>query len=143
MSYPLIRFECFPTNVAAGVHAGWLNADTDTIKFMLSSTPPVVATMVKKADATEITEEHGYTGAVDIENAATKTGTTITIAAVDKTLTGTGGSFGPYQYCYFFNDTAVDKPLIGYYNYGAPITTKDTAVFIFDADVAGWFTFGG
>lgn len=40
-------------------------------------------------------------------------------------LTSTGGTTGPFQYIYVFDDTLTGDPLVGVYDAGAPITIGD------------------
>ena len=60
--------------------------------------------------------DSGYTGPVDIQNAASQTGATITVTATDVTITASG-SVGPFQYAVIYNDTAASDPLVGWYDY--------------------------
>lgn len=50
----------------------------------------------------------------------------------DLTLTSTGGSTGPFQYIYIYNDTATNDELIGYLDYGSALTLLDTEYIILD-----------
>ena len=125
------KFNSFITAVAAGTHAGFLNADTDVLKVYLSNTAPSASLDLLKADLAEITNQNGYTAPVDIQNAATQTGTTITVTAVDVTITATG-TVGPFQYAVIYNDTAASDPLVGWYDYGSAITLANTETFKVD-----------
>lgn len=125
------KFNSFITAVAAGTHAGFLNADTDVLKVYLSNTAPSASADLLKADLAEITNQNGYTAPVDIQNAATQTGSTITVTAVDVTITATG-AVGPFQYAVIYNDTAASDPLVGWYDYGSAITLANTETFKVD-----------
>lgn len=116
------KFNSFITAVAAGTHAGFLNADTDVLKVYLTNAAPSASLDSIKTDLAEITIENGYTGPVDIQNAATQTTDTITVTAVDVTITATG-SVGPFKYAVIYNDTATNDPLIGWYEYPAAAPT--------------------
>ena len=63
-----VKFDRFKTDLAAGVHAAALNADTDTLKIYLSNATPNTATNQVKADLAEITNQNGYTAPVDVQN---------------------------------------------------------------------------
>jgi hypothetical protein len=123
----MTKFNQFTADVAAGVHANALTADTDTLKVYLTNATPDVAANKVKADLAEITNEHGYTAPVDVANAASQTGGTITVTATDVTITASGGTVGPFRYVALYNDTPTDPadPLIGYWDYGAAVTLAD------------------
>lgn len=130
------KFNCFMTDVAAGLHANALNADTDTLKAYLSNTAPNVATMTRKADLAEIAAGNGYVaGGPDIQNAATKAGAVITVTATDATITAAGGSIGPFQYVIIYNATAAGGPLIQYYDRGSALTLADGDSVLLDFGV--------
>jgi hypothetical protein len=80
-----------------------------------------------KADLAEITNEHGYAGPVDVQNAASASSGVITVTATDVTITASGGTVGPFQYVVLYNDTPSDPvdPLIGYWDYGSSVTLQD------------------
>jgi hypothetical protein len=123
----MTKFDQFTADVAAGVHANALTADTDTLKVYLSNTAPSATDDKVKADLAEITNEHGYTAPVDVANAASQTGGTITVTATDVTITASGGTVGPFRYAVLYNDTPSDPadPLIGYWDYGSSVTLQD------------------
>jgi hypothetical protein len=123
----MTKFNQFTADVAAGVHANALTADTDTLKVYLTNTAPSATDDKVKADLAEITNEHGYTAPVDVTNAASQSGGTITVTATDVTITASGGTVGPFRYVVLYNDTPSDPadPLIGYWDYGAAVTLAD------------------
>jgi hypothetical protein len=123
----MTKFNQFTADVAAGVHANALTADTDTLKVYLTNTAPDVAADAVKADLAEITNEHGYAAPVDVQNAASQTDATITVTATDVTITASGGTVGPFRYVALYNDTPTDPadPLIGYWDYGSAVTLQD------------------
>jgi hypothetical protein len=123
----MTKFNQFTADVAAGVHANALTADTDTLKVYLTNAAPDVAADAVKADLAEITNEHGYSAPVDVQNAASQTDATITVTATDVTITAAGGTVGPFRYVALYNDTPTDPadPLIGYWDYGSAVTLQD------------------
>lgn len=126
------KFYSFVTAKAAGTHAGWLNANTDTVKIMLSNTAPSLTNSLK-SQITEISAGNGYTaGGADVQNAASVSSGQITVTGTDITWTASGGSIGPFRYAIAYNDTATNDPLIGYWDYGSSITINDTESFVFD-----------
>lgn len=119
-----VKFQQFVEDLGTGVHD--LNADT--IKVMLTNSAPNAATHAVKADLTEISAGNGYTaGGFDIQNTYSQTSGTGSLAAVDVTITASGGSIGPFRYAVWYNDTPTSPadPLIGYADYGSSITLAD------------------
>lgn len=125
------KFNSFITAVAAGTHAGFLNASTDVLNVYLSNATPSASADSVKADLAEISTGNGYTGPVDIQNAASQTGATITVTATDVTITASG-SVGPFQYAVIYNDTAASDPLVGWYDYGSAVTLAAAETFKVD-----------
>jgi hypothetical protein len=126
------KFNCFIEDLADGVHQ--LKAAGHTLKVYLSNDAPIVTTDTIKANVVPITEEHGY-AAADIQNDASQTPAgTMTVTAVDVVFTASGGSFGPFQFAVIYNDTPTSPadPLIGYVDYGAPITVLSGETFTVD-----------
>jgi hypothetical protein len=123
----MTKFDQFTADVAAGVHANAFNASTDTLKVYLTNTAPSTTDDAVKADLAEITNEHGYTGPVDVQNTASQTAGVITVTATDVTITASGGTVGPFRYAVLYNDTPSDPadPLIGYWDYGSSVTLQD------------------
>lgn len=144
MALSPVKFNQFITDVAAGVHVNALNADTDTLRIYLTNTAPNVATNQVKADLAEISTGNGYSGAVDVQNARSKSGAIITIAGTDVTITASGGSIGPFRYAVLFNDTPTSPadPLIQYWDYGSSITLGAGEQVVLDIG-ASLFTIGG
>jgi len=136
------KFEAFITALAAGTHAGALNADTDVLKVYLSNATPSASLDSVKADLAEITAENGYTaGGDDTQNAATTTSGVITVVGTDVTITASGGTVGPFQYVVLYNDTATNDPLIGWWAHTEAVTLQDTESFTVDFG-ASMFTVG-
>jgi hypothetical protein len=129
-----VFFDQFTTDLAAGVHAAALGADTDTWKVYLTNATPSTSADGVKTDLAEITNEHGYTAPVDIQNAFDDTTGTITLAATDVVITASGGTVGPFRYAVIYNDTPTSPadPLVGYYDYGSAITLQDGESFTVD-----------
>ncbi|HWB15996.1 MAG TPA: hypothetical protein VG538_06270 [Vicinamibacterales bacterium] len=123
----MTKFDQYTADVAAGVHANALTADTDTLKVYLTNAAPSTTDNAVKADLAEITNEHGYTAPVDVQNAASQTAGVITVTATDVTIAASGGTVGPFRYAVLYNDTPSDPadPLIGYWDYGSPVTLAD------------------
>ena len=117
------KYNVFSEHLAGGVHD--LFGTDQTLKVMLSNTTPNASTHAVRADVTELSGGNGYTsGGVDIDNDGTRSSGTVTVTAVDKTITASGGSVGPFRYVVIYNDTPTSPadPLIGWYDYGSAIT---------------------
>jgi hypothetical protein len=124
------KFNSFVEAVAEKVH----NLGTDTLKVMLCNTAPVAANTVK-ADLTEIAAGNGYTAGgtqATISSSAQTTGTYKLVLA-DVVFTATG-AIGPFRYAVLYNDTATNKELIGFWDYGSSISLANGGTFTVDYD---------
>jgi hypothetical protein len=131
------KFQVFVTDMAAGTHVAALNASTDTLKIYLSNAVPSASADAVKADLAEITNENGYAAPIDVENLASTATGTISVAGTDKVVTASGGTVGPFQYVVLYNDTPVAPadPLIGWWDYGSPVTLQNGETFTTDFGV--------
>lgn len=131
------KYDQFVEDLANKVHdlMGTHGSGADTCKVMLSNAAPDAAADEVRADATEITAEHGYSsGGASATNIGSQTSGTFALAGTDITWTATGGTIGPFQYAILYNDTPTSPadPLIGWWDYGSPITLSDTQTFTVD-----------
>lgn len=126
------KFQVFVEDWANKVHD--LFGVNDTLKVYLSNAVPSASLDAVKADLAEITNQNGYTAPVDIQNDGTRAGGTLTVIAVDLTITASGGTVGPFQYVAIYNDTPTSPvdPLICWFDYGSPITLADGESFTID-----------
>lgn len=119
---------------------GAVNLSTDSIKAMLTNTAPV-ATNAKYSDisATELATGNGYTagGAVVAGTGVTNAAGVESFAANASTWTSNTGSMGPFRYIVYYDDTSVDKAIIGSYDYGSSITLNGAAGESFTITPAG------
>ena len=125
-----VKYQQFVEDLGNKVHD--LVGTNDTLKVMLSNAAPNVATHAVRADVTELSTAGGYTsGGIDAQNDGTETTGTLTVTGVDVVLTATAGGFGPFQYAILYNDspTSPADPLIGYWDYGSPLTLAETETF--------------
>lgn len=125
------KLQPFVENLAEKV----FNLGSDTLKVMLTNTAPSAA-HGQKSQLTEIAAGNGYTAggvAVTISSSAQSSGTYKLVLA-DATITASGGSIGPFQYAYLYDDTALNDELIGYWDYGSPVTLADGESLVWDAD---------
>lgn len=125
------KFQSFVEAVAEKVH----NLGSDTLKVMLTNTAPSASNTVK-ADITEISAGNGYTAggtAASITSSAQTSGTYKLVLA-DVVFTASGGAIGPFRYAVLYNDTATNKELIGYFDYGSSISINATETLTVDFD---------
>lgn len=113
------KFNAFVNDVATKVH----NLHSDTLKIMLSNTPPV-ATNAVKANITEIAAGNGYTAG---GNAATlvsdgQTAGTYKLVLSQPTFSASGGTIATFQYAVLYNSTAASGNLIGWWDYGTGLS---------------------
>lgn len=131
-SSTLTLCQDFPEQLGKGVH----NFSANTYKIALSNTAPNVATMTTLADIGQISAGNGYTsgGTALSSTSFTETGGTATFIAADLVFTAAGGSMATFQYGWIYNDSATSPAdaLVGYYNYGTPVTLGDTETMTFD-----------
>ena len=122
------KFQNFVEDLCKGVHQ--LHAAGHTCKVYLTNNTPSVSGDAVKADLAGITEQNGY-AAADIQNDLSETGGTVTVTAVDVTITATG-AVGPFQYAVIYNDDPTDPadPLIAYYDYGSEVTLANGESFV-------------
>lgn len=126
------KFNSFVEAVAEKVH----NLGADTLKVMLTNTAPV-ATDAVKADLTEISAGNGYTAGgntASVTSSAQTSGTYKLVLGDPATWTASGGSIGPFRYAVLYNDTATNKELIGFWDYGSAVTLAAGESFTVDFD---------
>ena len=122
------KFQDFSEQLVNGAQ----NFTTDTYKVALSNSAPV-ATNTALANITQISAGSGYTsgGTATTISVSETTGTT-TVSGTQVVFTASGGSIGPFRYVVLYNDTTttpVNKPLVGWWDYGSSITLADTETF--------------
>jgi len=124
----LNKFDSFVEALAEKVH----NLGSDTLKVMLTNTAPVAGNTVK-ANITEISAGNGYTagGATASVTSSSQTGGTYKLVLADVTWTATG-SVGPFRYAVLYNDTAANKELIAWSDYGSSLTLANGEMFTVD-----------
>lgn len=141
------KLNGFVEHLSEGVH----NLGSDQLVLALSNvapsaetTPPTTTTAnCVLANVTEIS----YTGLTSrnvTTNSSAQTSGTYRLVLDDLTLSSTG-TVGPFQYIYLYNDTPTSPadPLIGYFDYGAPLTLNSGESLTIDFDQAsGALTLG-
>ena len=109
------------------------NLGADSLKIMLTNSAPV-ATNTVKANLTDISAGNGYSagGSAITITASSQTSGTYSLVGNDLVFTASGGSIGPFRYATMYNDTATNKELIGWWDYGSSITLADGETFTVD-----------
>jgi hypothetical protein len=137
------KINDFVENAVEGMNLG-----TDTLTIALSNTAPASESSNPTADSNGVlanVTQISYTN-LSSRNLANVTSAqasgTYKLSADDLTLTASGGSVGPFQYIYIYNDTVSSPadPLIGYYNYGSQLTLNDGDSFTIDIGTNGILT---
>lgn len=124
------KFNSFVEALAEKVH----NLGADTLKVALTNSAPVAGNTVL-ANITQIAAGNGYTSggtAASITSSAQSAGLYKLVLA-DVVFTATG-SMGPFRYAVLYNDTATNKELIGWWDYGSSITLASGETFTVDFD---------
>jgi hypothetical protein len=133
------KLNGFVENLAEGVH----NLGSDQLVIALSNTapgsessPPTASTAACiLANVTQVSYTNCSTRNITTSSSAQSSGT-YKLVLTDLVLTASGGSVGPFQYIYIYNDTPTSPadPLIGYWDYGSAITITDGNSFTCDFD---------
>ena len=121
------KFNSFVEAIAEKSH----NLGSDQLVVALTNTAPV-ATNTVLANITEISYASLSSRNVTTSSSAQTSGTYKLVLA-DLVLTATG-SVSAFRYIVLYNDTATNKELIGYYDYGSSITMGNGDTFTTDFD---------
>ena len=127
------KFQPFVEALAEKKHD--LGADTFFVQLM--NTAPMNTNAVETDLPADLGTANGYTaGGVSVGTAtgSAQTSGTYKLTIADKVITASGGSIGPFRYVVLFNNTATNKDLIGWYDYGSSITLLDTETLTIDFD---------
>lgn len=128
------KYQQFVEDLAKKVH----NIDADTLKIALTNTAPNAATHRVLADISEIGAGNGYSagGNSATFSSGAQAGGTFKLVLADVTFTASGGNIGPFQYAVLYNATPASplKPLIAWFDYGAPLTITNGNSFTVDLD---------
>jgi hypothetical protein len=126
------KFNSFVEAVAEKVH----NLGSDQLKIALTNTAPV-AINTQYSNLTSPLPTTNLSGATPFNltiSSSSQTSGTYKLVLADLVLTASGGSVGPFRYIVIYNDTATNKELIGFYDYGSSVTLADTDTFTLDFD---------
>jgi hypothetical protein len=122
--------------VAANPWNGVYNLASDVLKVMLTNTVPV-ATNAIYTDITEIANGLGYTtgGATVTVSSSTQTAGLWKLlgSCANPTWTSTG-AFATFRYIVLYDSTPANKNLLGWWDYGSPVTLTSTQTFFVSFD---------
>ena len=121
-----VKYQCFVEDLAEGKH----NLSSDAITVALSNTAPNAGTHVKLADVTAVSTANLDDITLTVSSSSQTSGTYKLVLA-DLTMTASG-AVGPFQYVIIYNDTAANKPLICYFDYGSEVTLASGDTFKLD-----------
>ena len=121
------KFNSFVEAVAEKVH----NLGSDTLKVALTNSAPT-SSNTKLSDITEISYTNCSSRTLTQSSSAQTSGT-YKLVISDLVLTASG-TVGPFRYIVIYNDTATNKELIGYYDYGSSLTLANTDTLTLDFD---------
>lgn len=120
------KFDCFVGDLGLKLH----NLNADTLRVYLTNTQPLVSHTVYNTPA-DLTTGGGYTqksATYDIANTYSQVAGLGTLTGTDVVYTATTG-FGPFQFAVLFNDDAAAENLIGWWDYGTPVTLAALETF--------------
>ena len=122
------KFQSFVEALAEGVH----NLSSDTIKVALSnaSNAPSASADVKLADITTIVATNLGDLSLSVSSSSQTSGTYKLVVA-DKTLTASG-AVPAFRYVIIYNDTATNKEVICFFDYGSEVTLAKDDTFKLD-----------
>ncbi len=129
-----VKFNKFLEQLAEKAY----NLGSDTLKFALTNTAPTAATDTVFLPGTlhpPPAAANGYTtgGHAVTISGSSETGGTYTLATTtDVVITATAGGIGPFRYVILYDDTAANKELIAYWDYGSSILLASGETFTID-----------
>lgn len=121
------KFNSFVEAVAEKVH----NLGSDSLKIALTNTVPV-NTNTQLSNITEISYTNLSARTVTTSASAQSSGT-YKLTLTDLVLTASG-AVATFRYVVLYNDTATNKELIGWWDYGSAVTMANGETFTIDFD---------
>jgi hypothetical protein len=118
------KIESFVGQLGLAAH----NLNTHTLNVYLSNAAPSTSADDNKADIAEITNQNGYTAPIDTQNTYAEATGTGTLTGTKCVVTATG-AVGPFQYVPIYNDTHASDALVGWWDYGSPLTLANGETF--------------
>jgi hypothetical protein len=127
------KFDSFTENVAEKVY----NLGSDVLKVALTNSAPVSSNTVL-ANITEISYTNLSSRTLTVSSSSQTSGV-YKLVLTDLVLTSSGGTTGPFRYVVIYDDTATNKELIAYVDYGSSVTIGDGNTFTLDFDASAGF----
>lgn len=128
------KFNCFALDVANGLH-DMKTGTSHVYKVYFTNTAPVATNTVYNTPA-DLSTGNGYTAggiSVGTITGSQTSGTFKFVGGTDPVLSATG-AVGPFQYAVLYNFTTATKALIGWWDYGTPVTLANGGAFTVDLD---------
>jgi hypothetical protein len=129
------KFYCFVADLSHALHD--LQTGTAHVyRIYLSNVAPAASNTVYNTPA-DLPAVNGYSAGGNSIGAITggqTAGTFRFIGGADPAWTAAGGSIGPFQYAVLYNSTSPTRPLIGWWDYGAPVLLTNGNTFTVDLD---------
>lgn len=121
------EFDCFLDDLTSGVH----NFNGGGFMLALTNNPPDPG-FTSFTQIHEIGPGNGYVAGGSLLNISKgRSGSAVIIFAQNMIITAQGGSIGPFQQAVLYNSNALNTPLIGWWDYGMPLTLAPSEAFTF------------
>ena len=120
------KFQQFVEDLAHGVH----DLETDAITVALSNTAPSASADAVLGDITTVSTAN-LDDVTPTVSSSSQTSGTYKLVVADKTLTATG-DVPAFRYVIIYNDTAANKELICFFDYGSEVTLAKDDTFTLD-----------
>jgi hypothetical protein len=126
------------TGLGRDDHGYVYDLDSDTFRWTLSNTAPVLASTNLLSNITQISTGNGYTqmtdgagGLVATMSALSSSGQTTTMAQSANVVLTATGAVGPFQYLILVDDTPTSplNPVVGWLNHGSAVTMANTDTY--------------
>lgn len=124
------KFNVFVQDVANKQH-DMKTGTADVYKVYLTNTAPVATNTVYNTPA-DLATANGYTNggaSIGTITGSQTSGTFSFSGGTNPSWTASGGSIGPFQYAVLYNSSNASKPLIGWWDYGTPLTLTNGNTF--------------
>lgn len=130
------KFNSFVEAIDEKVHN--LGSDQLVVALCAAANAPV-ATNTQLSNLTQISYTNLSSRNLSTASSSQTSGT-YKLVLNDLVLTASGGSVGPFRYIVIFNDTATNKELICWFDYGSDLTLASGESLTIDFDSNGLFT---